>query len=67
MNVRQAYNNCRSTQPITFTLEEMLKSWYNKDLFKLTPEKAQSALIKVLQASAVDENPVFLVKNSFAE
>ena len=65
MNVRQAYNNCRITQPITFTLEEMLKSWYNMKLFKLTPERAQSALIEVLQSSAVDENHVSLVKNAF--
>ena len=68
MNVRQVYNKSRSTQPpIDFTLEEMLKSWYNTDLFKLTPEKAQSVLIEVLQSSAVDANHVSLVKNDFAK
>ena len=67
MNVMQAYNNSRSTKPVHFTLEGMLKSWYNRDLFKLTPEEAQSALIEVLQASDVEDNHVSLVKNDFAK
>ena len=67
MNVKLVYNKNRFTKDVNFTLEEMLKAWYNNRLFQLSPEKAQSVLIEVLQSSAVADNHVSLVKSDFTK
>ena len=67
MDVKMVYNKYHLTHPANFTLEEMLASWYNNKLFKLTTEKAKSVLIEVLQNSAVDDVHVSLVKSDFAK
>ena len=67
MDVKLVFNKYHLSHPANFTLEEMLAGWYNNKLFELTPEKAQSVLIKVLQDSAVADVHVSLVKNDFAK
>ena len=67
MDVKLVFNKYHFSHPANFTLEEMLARWYNNKLFELTPERAQSVVIEVLQKSAVADVHISLVKNDFAK
>ena len=64
MDTALVYNQCHHRQLDTVeTLERMLEKWYKNYLYRLEHEKAQEALVHVLEQSRLDKIFVYQIKS----